>query len=279
MLITIVAMLTFPHSACFAMADQPPINPKLPTLWIVGDSTVRNGHDTGYNGQWGWGNPITNYFDPAKLNVQNRAVGGTSSRTFQTQGFWGKTLADIKPGDYLIMQFGHNDASQIDDATRARGTLKGNGDDVQEVDNQLTKKHETVHTYGWYIRKMIADAKARGVAQVIVCSPIPRNRWIDGKVARNTNYTKWAAEAAKQAGVDFIDLNATVCAIYDAEGEEKVTKTYFPEKETVHPDWAGAVLNAECVIGWLKKMPNDTLAKDLLPEPPAGLVPGVGKLR
>jgi len=60
-------------------------HPALPTLWIIGDSTVRNGQDTGNNGQWGWGNPIASYFDQTKINVQNRALGGTSSRTFRNR--------------------------------------------------------------------------------------------------------------------------------------------------------------------------------------------------
>jgi lysophospholipase L1-like esterase len=275
----ILGAMMLMDSGVFAMAPQAPINPKLPTLWIIGDSTVRNGQDTGNNGQWGWGNPIAHFFDPAKINVQNRAVGGTSSRTFQSQKFWDKTLAEIKPGDFLIMQFGHNDASAINDATRARGTIKGNGDETQEIDNELTKQHETVHSYGWYLRKIIADAKAKSIAEVVICSPIPRNRWHDGKIGHTESYTKWAEEAAKQAGVDFIDLNTAVCKLYDAAGEEKVTSTYFPEKETTHPDWAGAVLNAETVIDLLKGLPNCQFTRDLLASPPTDLMPPSGKAR
>src|SRR5215475_16158579 len=77
-----------------------PINPALPTFWIIGDSTVRNGADTGNNGQWGWGNPIAAYFDTGRINVQNWALGGTSSRTFIGIGRWDKVLAQIKPGDF-----------------------------------------------------------------------------------------------------------------------------------------------------------------------------------
>src|SRR6266576_6790533 len=67
-----------------------PANPKLPTLFLVGASTVRNGHGDGANGQWGWGEPLVEYFDPTKINVVNRAVGGLSSRTYYTQGNWEK---------------------------------------------------------------------------------------------------------------------------------------------------------------------------------------------
>lgn len=256
-----------------------PLDPKLPTLWIIGDSTVRNGQDTGNNGQWGWGNPIAAYFDTSKINVQNWALGGTSSRTFQTMGRWDKVLGQIKPGDFLIMQFGHNDGGAVNDNSRARASLKGNGEETQEIDNMLSGKHEIVHTYGWYIRKYVSDAKGKGAVAVIVCSPIPRNRWSDGKVQRNTSFTEWAKAAAEQSGAGFIDLNEIVSKKYDALGEEKVTAELFPENETVHPDWAGAVLNAECVIEGIKSLEKCPLVPFLRPEAPQDLKPPSGRPR
>ncbi|MBN2182602.1 MAG: hypothetical protein JW715_11875, partial [Sedimentisphaerales bacterium] len=177
---------------------QPVFDPNLPTLFLVGDSTVRTGSlGDGINGQWGWGAPIADYFDRTRINVLNRAMGGTSSRSYQTLGLWDKVLADMKKGDYVIMQFGHNDGGAINDQRRARGTIKGNGEETEEIDNLLTGKHEVVHTYGWYIRKYITDARAKG-ALPIVCSLIPRNGWgNDGKVLRSSeDYAKWASEAA-----------------------------------------------------------------------------------
>lgn len=102
-----------------------PANPKLPTLYLVGDSTVRNGRGDGANGQWGWGEPLVDYFDPAKINVVNRAIGGRSSRTYITEQHWDELLGMLKPGDFVVFQFGHNDAGPLDDASRARGTLPG----------------------------------------------------------------------------------------------------------------------------------------------------------
>src|SRR3954447_6727740 len=100
------AQTTQPTSRPGFRANRVPINPALPTLWIIGDSTVKNGADTGDNGQWGWGNPIAAYFDQTKINIQNRALGGTSSRTFWRDQ-WPRILPEIKQGDYVIMQFGH----------------------------------------------------------------------------------------------------------------------------------------------------------------------------
>jgi rhamnogalacturonan acetylesterase len=163
-----------------------PANPDLPTLFLIGDSTVRNGRGDGSNGQWGWGEPLVEYFDPAKINVVNRAVGGLSSRTYLTQGHWDRVLAMLKPGDFVMMEFGHNGSGPMDDPARARSTLRGTGEETREIDNPITKRHEVVHSYGWYLRKFIADAKARG-ATPIVCSPIPRKIWKDGKIARSAD--------------------------------------------------------------------------------------------
>ena len=86
-----------------------PANPKLPSLFLVGDSTVRNGHGTGSDGLWGWGAPIADLFDPSKINVVNRAIGGLSSHTYISAGHWDSTLEMVKPGDFVVIQFGHND--------------------------------------------------------------------------------------------------------------------------------------------------------------------------
>jgi len=243
---------------------QPKSDPNLPTLFLIGDSTVRTGtRGDGANGQWGWGAPIADYFDRTRINVENRALGGTSSRTYQTLGLWDKVLADMKRGDFVIMQFGHNDSGPVNDNSRARGTIKGVGDETEEIDNLLTGQHEIVHSYGWYIRKYITDVKAKG-ATPIVCSLIPRNRWQDGKVNRSSeDYAKWAAQAAAAEGADFIALNDIIADRYEEIGREKVTALYFPQRETTHTNAAGARFNAACVVDGLKALDDCALANYL----------------
>src|SRR6516225_2795658 len=82
-----------------------PVNPNLPTVFVVGDSTANN-HA---GGALGWGDPFIDYFDPAKVNVLNRARAGRSSRTFITEGLWDKVRSEMKRGDFVLIQFGHND--------------------------------------------------------------------------------------------------------------------------------------------------------------------------
>lgn len=244
---------------------QPVSDPNLPTLFLIGDSTVRTGSKgDGANGQWGWGAPIADFFDRTRINVENRAMGGTSSRTYRTLGLWDRVLADIKPGDFVMMQFGHNDSSPVNDNRRARGTIKGTGPETEEIDNLLTGKHEVVHTYGWYIRQFIADARAKG-ATAIVCSPIPRDNWRDGKVARASNdYGKWASEAARAEGAAFIDLNEIIATHYEELGPETVSPGFFTSLDHTHTSAAGARFNAERVIEGLQSLENCPLADYLL---------------
>jgi rhamnogalacturonan acetylesterase len=240
------------------------IQKSKPVLYLVGDSTVKNGKGKGDGGLWGWGSYLNNYFDTTRITVENDALGGTSSRTFQTKGLWDQVVAKIKPGDYVVMQFGHNDSSPLVDTSRARGTIKSNGDEQQELYNPLTKQKEVIHSYGWYLRKMIGEAKAKG-ATVAVCSPIPRNSWKDGKVNRNTNdYVLWASQAAKQAGATFIELNQLVSDVYDKEGEEKVKTAYFTTTDHTHTSLEGAKLNAQLVADGIRASKGFSLNKYLL---------------
>ena len=217
-----------------------------PTIYLIGDSTVRNSNKE----QWGWGSLLPEFFDSTKINIANRAMAGRSTRTFIKEGRWDNVMSSLKKGDYVMMQFGHNEGSRPD-TTRAgyRGVLKGTGEDSV----QLTWPNgtvETVHTYGWYIRKFIRDAKSKG-ATPIVLSMIPRNQFREGKVVRaEKDYGKWAKEVAEAEGAMFIDLNAITADKYDAWGPEKV-KAYFPGDHT-HTNQEGARVNAASVVDGIK---------------------------
>jgi rhamnogalacturonan acetylesterase len=233
-----------------------------PTLFFIGDSTVKNGRGDGGGNMWGWGDLMKPLFDTTKINIENHALGGTSSRTFLTRGLWDKVLVKIQKGDYLIMQFGHNDGSPLDDTARARGTIKGVGDSAREIYNPITKQQEVVHTYGWYLSKFVNDAKAKG-ATVFICSPIPRNDWKDGKLIRynGTGYGLWAKQAADATGAFFIDLNSITADAYDEMGPEKV-KPFFPNEHT-HTSRDGAALNAASIVKGIKELKKCDLKKYL----------------
>lgn len=256
---------TFAASGVFPVSPLLPPRPAhTPTLWVIGDSTVRNGNGTGGGGQWGWGDQIWPYFDTTKIALANRALGGRSSKTFITEGHWDDVSSRIQPGDFVMIQFGHNDASPLDDTARARGTLKGTGEETREIENPIMHRHETVHTFGWYMRKYVAEIKAHG-ATPIIFSRIPGLSWKDNHITRNkADYAGWAEDVAKTTGVAFVDINEMIARKYDEMGPEKVTPL-FPADHT-HTDLTGAQINAACVIKGLKELPENPLAPFLSPK-------------
>ncbi len=227
-----------------------------PALFIIGDSTVRNRTE----GQLGWGDPLIGHFDPAKIRAVNLAIGGRSSRSFLAEGRWDAITAQLKPGDFVIMQFGHNDGGPLDDE-RGRASLKGNGDETRDIARKPDGKPETARSYGWYLRKYIADTKAKG-ATPIVLSPIPRNIWKDGKIGRaDKDYGAWAGQAAEQGGAVFVDFNSLLADRYEALGGEKAGE-FFNEGDHTHTNPAGAEFNAAALADALR---GTDLGRSLLP--------------
>ena len=178
----LVAAQSFCPSEAYARKEK---KDKKTLVYVIGDSTVKNGQGRGDRGQWGWGSFIGEYFDDAKAEVRNRAIGGRSSRTFITEGRWNVVCDSLRKGDYVIIQFGHNDGGELFAGNRPRASLKGFDDRDTTGVVEMTGREETVLTYGAYLRKYIDDARAKG-AQPILCTLIPRNRWKNGKVMRDT---------------------------------------------------------------------------------------------
>jgi lysophospholipase L1-like esterase len=235
-----------------------PANPALPTLWIIGDSTVRNGtlgDGTNMN-QWGWGAPIVPYFDSSKINVVNRAFGGTSSRTFYSGFFWRNLRPQIKKGDFVLMQFGANDNG----GAAGKGALRGVGAETESIDR--AGQTEVVHTFGWYLRQFVKETREQG-GTPIICSLTPRKGWTnDGRFRRdNTTHVAWAAEVAEETNAPFVDLYELIARKYESLGREKVDSLFEPApREGLHTGWDGAVVNAELVVAALKELPNKPFA-------------------
>jgi rhamnogalacturonan acetylesterase len=229
-----------------------------PTLFIASDSTAAK--YTGPNPQQGWGEYLGEFFDPQKLSVSNAARGGRSSRTFVTEGHWDKMLAEVKAGDFVIIQFGHNDAGGINEEPpgstrplRARGSIKGIGDESQEIDNVVTGKHETVYSYGWYLRKMIADTREKGATPILL-SITATNNWKDGHIGCVAAYRFWTWQTAVKEKIAFVDLSRITSDRYQREGTEKV-KAQFGSDAT-HTNPAGAEANAADVVAGLRGLPG-----------------------
>ena len=242
-------------------AASPAVAVEHPALFLVGDSIMHTGSGNGEQGPWGWGSEIIPMFDAAKIHVYNDGLGGRSSRGYIEEGAWKKIVDQLQAGDWVIIQFGHNDAKNSQNYPD-RTTLMGDGDDAQEIESPATHEKETIHSYGWYLRQYVADAKAKG-ANVVICSPPPRDQWIEGHVVRGLDgYAAWAADAARNSGARFIDLNTITANKYDAIGQDGIRPYFF---DFQHSTKAGARLNAKSVVSGLRGLKDCPLAADLQP--------------
>jgi rhamnogalacturonan acetylesterase len=252
-----------------------PLNPALPTIFIVGDSTASNGPNLG------WGSHLGDCFDLTKVNVANRAIAGRSSRSYMDEGHWVSTLAEIKAGDFVLLQWGQNDGGDLGGAgsRNARGDLKGIGEetkDVPQTTGALAGTTETIHTFGWYNRKYIAEIRAKGATPMILSTTI-RNVWktdANGvlRVERDFGYDTPAQQIAAAEHIQFIDMGTVEADRLEAAGKDAVAPL-FPI-DIVHTSPQGADLNAQSVAIALEiaKAPVVAYLKMLLPIPPAAAV-------
>lgn len=233
----------------------------LPTLFIVGDSTAHvNGKPkNGAKKRVGWGSEVSGYFNPAKIRVVNAAAAGRSSRTFMREGKWKAVLQQLKPGDYVLIQFGHNDPGGVGTG-KDRGSLHGIGDQTQKVKHK-DGSVEVVHTFGWYLRRYVAETRAKG-AEPIILTVTPRNIWTDGKPEEGLgHYREWATEVARQEHVPLVDISKIVSEQYGKLGQKKVSE-FFPLDHT-HTDLQGARFVAYWTVAGLKGLPRNPLGKYL----------------
>ena len=228
----------------------------VPQLFVAGDSTASS-YNTNAKNQQGWGAVLQPYFDQSKLQVVNVARGGRSSRTFITEGHWDKMLAQVRTGDFVIIQFGHNDAGALNQEPpgstrplRARGTIPGIGDESEEIDNVITGKRETVYAFGWYLRKMIADTRAKG-ATPILFTLTKTNNWKDGRIpCAAESYRLWTWQTAANEKVAFLDLTRQIADRFQREGADAVKAQFIDD--SVHTNITGADANAKDAVAGLR---------------------------
>lgn len=219
-----------------------------PVVFTIGDSTVKN-KDDDKDGMWGWGSVIADEFNLKKVTVENHAMAGRSARTFLDEGRWDKVYDALQPGDFVLIQFGHNDGGDIN-VGKARGELHGSGNESKVFLMEKTGKYQVVYSFGWYLRKFIMDAQEKG-AIPIVLSHTPRNKWKDGEIERNTNsYGKWTREAAEMTGAYFIDLNKLSADKLQKMGPKKTPAFY--NTDHTHTSLKGARMNARSIAEGIK---------------------------
>lgn len=237
-----------------------------PVVFFTGDSTVKNA-DKDDDGMWGWAAQASTVFDESKITLCNAARAGRSTRSFIREELWDKVYNSLQPGDFVTIQFGHNDICPITDK-KARGVIPGTQDTchVYLLDNGT---YELVYSFGWYLKKMIDDVREKGATPILV-SLTPRNEWPGGKVERRDgSYGKWYREVVEATGVEFVDLHNLSADFLDkkfsvkklsddkekakaevAKIKEKAGK-YF-KKDHTHASKIGAQMNAQSMAKGLK---------------------------
>ena len=247
-----------------------------PVLFFTGDSTVKNA-DKDDDGMWGWASQAATVFDESKITLCNAGRAGRSTRSFVREGLWERVYNSLQPGDFVTIQFGHNDICPITDQ-KARGVIPGTKDTlhVYHLDNDT---YEVVYSFGWYLKKMIDDVREKGATPILV-SLTPRNEWPGGKIERrDDSYGKWYREIVEETGVEFIDMHNISADFLDKKfavkrlpanqdkARRKVAKIkekagrYF-KKDHTHASKLGAQMNAQSFARGLR-LGNSELAKYL----------------
>jgi len=187
-----------------------------PTVYIAGDSTVAS-YNASSKPQAGWGQMISNYFTDEVVFVNN-AIGGRSSKSFVKEGRLDSILTNIKPGDYLLIQFGHNDAS---------------------VGNE-TRYAAPYTTYKKYLKMFVDGARANGATPVLI-TPVGRRSYdSEGKFKSDfPDYVAAMKQVAQEENVKLIDLTQMSIDYFNSIGVE-ATKDVFlwaePGEYSAFPD-------------------------------------------
>jgi lysophospholipase L1-like esterase len=189
------------------------------------------------------------------------------------EGLWDRDLAEMKPGDYVMLQWGHNDGGDLG-GDKPRGDLPGDTDETKDVPQTtgiLAGKTETIHTYGWYNRKYVAGTQAKGATPMFLSMTI-RNVWkpdANGvqRIERETNFNTIMKKIADQDHLAFIDMASVEADRLEANGPEK-TALLFPIDHT-HTSAIGANLNAQSVVIALEqaKSPLVAFLRERIPLP------------
>ena len=252
-----------------AMSDNPALKPlqntllplELPTykvqrekgkpvVWFTGDSTVKN-TDKDKNGMWGLGSQAYTVFDKKKITCYNAAQAGRSTRTYLNEGRWDKVYNSLEPGDFVFIQFGHNDIGGID-KEKERGVIPGTADTCHVYKSAKDGTYELVYSFGWYLKKFIDDVREKGATPILV-SLTPRNEWSNGKIERrNDSYGKWYRDVVSQTGVEFVDLHNIMADYLDKKCGSKAKADKYYNHDHTHSSLMGAKTNANNIAKGLK---------------------------
>lgn len=192
----------------FALAEKKKIK-----IFLAGDSTIAI-KDTKAFPETGWGMPFVHFWD-STVTVVNKAKNGRSTKTFLSEGLWKSIMDEAKEGDYVIIQFGHNDESV-----------------------EKKERYSTPDTFKMNLNRFIKETREKK-ATPILFTPVSRRKFDkDGKaVATHEQYSALVREVAKETGVLFIDLDEKSKVLYQQFGPEHSKLLFLQLQPGEHPNY------------------------------------------
>jgi len=232
----------FITSACFAQKT---------TLYCIGDSTMANKKDPDRNPEHGWAQVLQSYFND-DIMVVNKAVNGRSTKSFINENRWDSIYKKLRKGDYVFIEFGHND-EKIEDSTR------------------YTNPHTA---YRYNLIKFVKESREKGAIPILLTSIARRNFNEKGVlVPTHGDYPLETRLVAQEYKVPFIDLEYYTELLEQSYGPEKSKQLHLhfkagevpyykdEKKDDTHLSLLGANKIAQIVINQLKALSDSSLTK------------------
>ena len=214
----------------------------------IGDSTMSE-YKPSATPKRGWGMYLQAFFNTDSVEVNNRGKSGASTRTFyETENLWASVKTQMKAGDYLIIQFAHNDEKcKGEDVYVENARLRALGQDTL-TDMRGTEPNTT---YKEYLRKYVNEARELGVTPILM-SPICRAYFKDGKIndegrhvlSPEKDYVRCMREVAEEMNVPFLDMTAASCAFFESRGKDFCMAHYFNCGDKTHTSAQGGMVVA-----------------------------------
>lgn len=226
----------------------------------IGDSTMSE-YKPAATPKRGWGMYLQAFFNPDSVEVNNRGKSGASTRTFyETDNLWPSVKSQMHAGDYLIIQFAHNDEKcKGEDVYEQNAKLRAEGKDTL-TDMRGTEPNTT---YKEYLRTYIREARTMGVTPILM-SPICRAYFKDGKIndegrhvlSEHKNYVRSMREVAEETGVPFLDMTARSQELYEQLGKDYCMTHYFNCGDKTHTGAEGGMAIASLAYELINQAPE-----------------------
>lgn len=198
--------------ALFSLFSFAPAGKKKIRVFLAGDSTMSVKEVKAYP-ETGWGMPFVHFFD-SSVTIDNRAKNGRSTKTFISEGLWDKLIKDVREGDFVFIQFGHNDESK-----------------------EKTERYTTPEQYRINLARFVLETRAKKATPILL-TPVSRRRFKNG-IANESHeeYSKLVRELASKLNVHFIDLDEKSRALYQKYGEEASKLFFLQLQPGEHPNY------------------------------------------